>query len=194
MTTMKKVKIVVAIVAIVLFAVFCAYMEMLRTNNKILKSNCESLRAGMQQYIVNDSLSAASVMRLQVTKAELEEYNAQLAATCEDLRIKLKRVQTAAQTGTTTTVYVTVPMHDTVIMQDTLKSFTWRDNWTTVEGCIGHDSVACFVENVDTLTQIVHRVPRKFLFFTFGTKAVRQEILSNNPHTKIVFSEYLELR
>ena len=50
---------------------------------------------------------------------------------------------------------------------------------------------SCRVESVDTLRQVVHRVPRRFLFIRFGTKAVRQEIVSSNPHTRIVYAEYV---
>ena len=74
---------------------------------------------------------------------------------------------------------------------DTVRSFRWRDPWVTVEGRIRGDSVACRVESVDTLRQVVHRVPRRFLFIRFGTKAVRQEIVSSNPHTRIVYAEYV---
>lgn len=74
---------------------------------------------------------------------------------------------------------------------DTVRSFRWRDPWVTVEGRIRDDSVACRVESVDTLRQVVHRVPRRFLFIRFGTKAVRQEIVSSNPHTRIVYAEYV---
>ena len=51
--------------------------------------------------------------------------------------------------------------------------------------------MTCRIESVDTLRQIVHRVPRRFLFIRFGTKAVRQEIVSSNPHTRIVYAEYV---
>jgi hypothetical protein len=45
----------------------------------------------------------------------------------------------------------------------------------------------------DTLVQFVHRVPRRFLFLKFGTKGVRQEVLSKNPYTEVVFTEYIKL-
>ena len=54
------------------------------------------------------------------------------------------------------------------------------------------DSVACRVESTDTLRQVVHRVPRRFLFIRWGTKALRQEIVSSNPHTRIVYSDYVK--
>lgn len=73
------------------------------------------------------------------------------------------------------------------------RTFRWSDAWVTVEGVVTGDSVRCRVQSVDTLRQIVHRVPRRFLFFRWGTKAIRQEISSSNPHTRIVWTEYIRL-
>ena len=50
------------------------------------------------------------------------------------------------------------------------------------------------VQSRDTLVQIVHRVPKRFLFFRFGTKAIRQEVVSMNPHTKVAYADYIELK
>lgn len=75
----------------------------------------------------------------------------------------------------------------------TRRAFRWRDAWITVEGIVTADSVHCRVESIDTLRQIVHRVPHRFLFFRWGTKAIRQEISSSNPHTRIVWTEYIRL-
>ncbi|WP_350308236.1 DUF6549 family protein [Gabonibacter massiliensis] len=50
------------------------------------------------------------------------------------------------------------------------------------------------MESRDTLVQIVYRVPRKFLFIRWGTKAIRQEVISKNPYSKITYSRYIELR
>ena len=61
------------------------------------------------------------------------------------------------------------------------------------EGRIEEDSVSCRVESVDTLRQIVYRIPRRFLFIRWGTKALRQRIVSTNPHTRIVAAEYVRI-
>lgn len=71
--------------------------------------------------------------------------------------------------------------------------FRWHDAWVSVEGVVAGDSVACRVQSVDTLRQIVHRVPRRFLFIRWGTKALRQEIVSSNPHTRIVYTRYVKI-
>jgi len=45
----------------------------------------------------------------------------------------------------------------------------------------------------DTLYQVVHRVPRRFLFIRWGTKGIRQEMVNCNPHAEITYSQYIEL-
>ena len=76
-----------------------------------------------------------------------------------------------------------------------LPAIKWKDPWVNVDGIIKPDStVDLSIQSVDTLFQVVHRVPKKFLFIRYGTKAIRQEITSSNPHTKIVYSEYIELK
>ena len=62
-----------------------------------------------------------------------------------------------------------------------------------VEGAIRGEEVECKIESVDTLHQIVHRVPHRFWFIRYGTKAIRQEVVSSTPHTRIVYTEYIEL-
>lgn len=64
---------------------------------------------------------------------------------------------------------------------------------TNIKGIVTNDSVACSIESVDTSIQVVHRVPKKNLFFRCGTKEIRQDIMSSNPHTKIVYTEYVQL-
>ena len=72
------------------------------------------------------------------------------------------------------------------------KVFRWSDRHVSVDGIIRADSVSCQVGSIDTLQQIVHRVPRRFLFIRWGTKAIRQEVVSSNPHTRITYTEYIE--
>lgn len=74
------------------------------------------------------------------------------------------------------------------------KVFRWSDRHVSVDGIIRADSVSCHVISIDTLQQVVHRVPRRFLFIRWGTKAIRQDVVSSNPHTQIVYTEYIELK
>lgn len=190
-------------IACVILAVACASLwgvnSNLRQEKERLKGNQEALMDEVQYYKDEAGRNAASVQRLELSKAELEAYNGELAKRIEDLNIKLKRVQSATTTATQTNVDIKTIIKDTIIYRDTgmlvLPAIKWQDPWVNVDGIIKPDStVDLSIQSVDTLFQVVHRVPKKFLFIRYGTKAIRQEITSSNPHTKIVYSEYIELK
>jgi hypothetical protein len=149
-------------------------------------------------YRTQDSLSAASVERLTLTKNELEQYNVELAKTVKELGIKISRIEAASEQATSTEVSVITPVKDTTIIVREIpvlaKAFDWRDQWVSISGIINNDSVSCRVTSVDTLDQIIHRIPKKFWFIKWGTKAIRQEIVSKNPHTRMIYTKYLELK
>lgn len=163
-----------------------------------LTINNESLMESVNLYKSNSGKYAASVISLTLTKSELEKNRDELAETIKDLNVKIKRLQSASSTSTNTQIKVQTIIKDSIVyrngLQDTLQSFSWEDSWTKIHGEIKNKDVNMYINSVDTLKQIVHRVPKKFLFFRFGTKAIRQEVVSSNPHTKIVYSEYIELK
>lgn len=149
-------------------------------------------------YQTEAGKSAASVQTLELKSAELERYNQDLTKTISDLNIKLKRVEAAATTATKTSIEIRTVVKDSIVYVDSsfmkLPAIKWTDPWVNVDGVILPDStVDLNIQSVDTLYQVIHRVPKKFWFIKYGTKAIRQEIVSSNPHTKIVYSEYIEL-
>ena len=106
-----------------------------------LGSNQHALLSKVMNYQTKDSLNVASVEKLTLKKSELEYGNKELARTIESLNIKLRRVQSAAQTGTSTTYTVTTIVKDTVCLNrtDTIKCIDYVDKWLTLKGCIdGH--------------------------------------------------------
>lgn len=158
-----------------------------------LRTNLYTLNDTLRRYRTRLGEEAASTEALRLRCTEFERLRAADAEEIRRLGIRLRRAESAAHTALVTTVEVEVPVHDTVLVHDTLRLFRWQDEWVTVEGLVGCDTVHCRVESCDTLLQVVHRVPRRFLFFRWGTKAIRQEIVSRNPHTKIVYAEYVKL-
>ena len=165
-----------------------------RHETRRLTQNQNALASGIEHYRTRLGPEAASVQALRLRCAEFERLRAGDADTIRRLGIRLRKTVTA------TSVDLRAPVRDTVVLlrrdtlriRDTLKLFRWRDAWVTVEGRIRTDSVACRVESTDTLRQVVHRVPRRFLFIRWGTKALRQEIVSSNPHTRIIYSDYVK--
>lgn len=196
-----------------------------RSERRRVESNNEVLTDSVKFYRTESGKSAASRQVLELRASEMERYNAQLAATVRELRIRVRRLEAAATTATRTEVQITAPLEpagrqpsagekygaalrraaDSVkarlareyfgqqkIAEE--KIFRWSDRHVSISGLIRDDSVRCHVSSIDTLQQIVHRVPRRFLFIRWGTKAIRQEVVSSNPHTQIIYTEYIELK
>jgi hypothetical protein len=75
-----------------------------------------------------------------------------------------------------------------------LKCIDFDNHYVRISGCEHNGLFNGNIHTVDTLVQVVHRVPRKFWFIKWGTKAIRQEVVSKNPFSKVVFTEYIELK
>ncbi len=167
-----------------------------------LMENQAALLDEVKFYQTERGKSAASVQALTLSKNELEKNFEEKCQLVEELGLKVKRLQSMSHTGTSSHIDVHTETRDSLIYEvrdsivyvDTLKLFAWSDPpWVSVRGAIHDGNVDLDVQSRDTLVQIVHRVPKRFLFFRYGTKAIRQEVVSKNPHTRIVYSEYIEL-
>lgn len=162
------------------------------------KANQTALLSKVDTLTAESGKHAAEELKLTLTADELKKSNAQLKATADELGIKLKRVQSASTSATKTEIKVVTQVRDSIIYRDSIitpvKVFSWRDAWTDVNGVIEKDSVDLSVQSVDTLTTIVHKVPHKFWFIKWGCKAIKQTVISSNPHTKITYTEYIEVK
>ena len=173
------------------------YIRGLTAENRRLEANHATLLGEVELYRTKAGESAASVGVLTLQLDEMREQRAADARRIRDLDIRLRRAESYARSVTTSSYEVTMPLRDSIIVRDTLRDtvriFLGGDVWSRVAGVIRGDSLRYSVQSIDTLFQVVHRVPRRFLFFRYGTKAIRQEIVSSNPHTRLVYSEYVEL-
>jgi hypothetical protein len=193
-------KYLIGIIIILSFFLYCSIDLWIETKKEKLRLelNQEALLADVQYYKTESGKNAASVQKLELSKSELEKHYKELTQTAKDLGIKIKRLESASTTITNTEVQITAPVRDSTLIVDNVpvvsKTFDWTDSWVSVSGIIQNNEVACDIQSVDTLTQIVHRVPKKFWFIKWGTKAIQQEIVNKNPHSKIVYTEYIELK
>lgn len=191
---------------------------LLRENNR-LRQNQETLTDEVILYRTKHGEAAASVQELRLRCGEFEQMHAADLERIRQLGVRLRRLESVAQTTTSTNISLQAPVRDTVIISDTLlrptlrvdaqrgvlasleripvrdtvAQFRWSDPWVSIRGRITRDSVECDIHSTDTLRQIVHRIPRRFLGIPYGTRALRQEIVSSNPHTTIVYSEYITI-
>lgn len=171
-----------------------------KKESKRLASNQSALLADVQLYKTKAGENAAKVQKLELTKLEFEKQCAALKNEVEALGIKTRRLESVISTSTKTEAQVTAPVKDSIVYRDreqppdTLRCFNFSDDYLKVNGCIEKDTFNGRVESLDTLIHAAHRVPKKFLFFKFGCKAIELEVVSKNPHSKITYSRYIELK
>lgn len=170
----------------------------LRSERDRYKANQTALLKDVEYYKTENGKNVASVQKLTLSYDELKENYDLIKKTADELGIKLKRLHSASQTQTQTDIKVVTEVRDTVIYKDSIyipvTVFDWSDPWTDVTGLLDGATIDMNISSRDTLVQIVHRVPHKWWFFKWGTKAIRQEIVSSNPHTNITYTEYIELK
>jgi hypothetical protein len=141
----------------------------------------------------------ASVQAITLKTSDLKRNpDSLLAVNRKELKIKSSRIMAAATTSTTTQVDVKAAIrpvpHDTcsrslsgLYRPPDVSQVSWSDPWITLRGDIEGDSMQVHIESRDTLQMVVHRVPKKFLFFRYGTKGVRIEVVSQNPHSRLSY-------
>lgn len=190
-------KILVPIICIL--AIILAFLMFLREHNEKerYKANQTALLSDVAYYKTENERNVASVRALTLTKNEIETYNKNLAERCDELEISLRRLISANITNMQTDYHLVGELRDSLVLRyntiDTLRCMDYDDNYLTFSACV--DSAGMYVADIisrDTVTAIVHRIPRRFLFFKFGTKEVRQEVYCANPLTKIVTTQYVE--
>ena len=191
---MKKFLFLGVVVLLAALVVSSIYIRYLYVENERLQHNQHALLQSVMLYRTRAGESAARVEALELEVAEFKEYRRRDAEQIRSLGIRLRRAESYAVAATESRYESTVALHDTIILRDTIRLFEESDRWSTLTGEVNGDSLSYSLHTVDTLRQVVHRVPRKFLFFRFGTKGIRQEIWSSNPHTKLVYTEYIELK
>lgn len=166
-----------------------------------VENNYNALAFENEEFKSSLGRSTLQCRDLQLTNSELKENNEELQSklkgalskikeSAKDLGISTSRIERAEVVESKTIVEVNTEVETT----DSTKTFKWNDGYVKVEGLLYKDSVNCLVESNDTIIQILERVPKRFLFFKFGTKYIRQSIQSLNPHTKLVYATSITIR
>ena len=185
------------IVCAILIVIILMMYKREHTEKERYKANQTALLSDVAYYKTENERNVASVRALTLTKNEIETYNKNLAERCEDLEISLRRLISANITNIQTDYHLVGELRDSLVLRyntiDTLRCMDYDDSYLTFSACV--DSAGMYVADIisrDTVTAIVHRIPRRFLFFKFGTKEVRQEVYCANPRTQIITTQYVE--
>lgn len=201
----------------------CSENRRLSESNRTLAEQNQALASRLNHSDHLVASQRLSIGRLRMTIGELEELRREDAERIRALGVGLRNVRTYTLTTTSTlldTLLVASPQSTvekgvrTERLADSLNSerltdslnserladnltdttIHWRDPWVDLSLTPQPDgSTHLHLLCHDTLTQVVHRIPHRWWIFRWGTKALRQEIRSSNPHTKIVYAEHIEV-
>lgn len=172
-----------------------------------LEVNQRTLLEDSRRYRVRDSLNAATVGVLTLRADEFRRHFGELNALVRDMKVKLRRVESLSQNSLESRYDISAPVRDTVIAsaqlspaspsqlssQISAQAISYHDAYMNLNGVIVDSVFRGTVITYDTLTQVVHRVPRRLWFIRWGTRELRQEIVSSNPHTQITYSRSIKL-
>lgn len=201
---MLVLKIVLGVETVALIAIL-ALLFSLDEDNGRLRQNQAHAGIGFGTRLTDDGRSVAEVTALTMKVSELEAGRDSLLRTVESLGVSNRRLLALAQTATQTSAGVRTPVRDSIVYLpgkadtlpgrvDTLRCLRWADPWLTIDGCIRKDTFEGSVVSRDTLDIVAHRVPKRFLFFRYGCRAVRLDVAGHSPHTTVTAARYIRLQ
>lgn len=197
----KKVDIVscVAIVLIcVIASIYVSVSRSLREDNERLKQNQEALTKELNIWKDKDSNSVAQIETLKLTKDEFNNLYEQQANELKDMNIKLKRLLAYSQTALSHEYIVTDTIRDSIIIRenkiDTLTCVRYNDDYIQFNGCIDSGVFSGNIRTFDTITSIIHIIPKKFLWFKYGVKRVDNTVVSKNPYSRIENIKHIDIK
>jgi hypothetical protein len=185
------------IIAIVILAACYISFSHLKSENKRLKANQETLLDSVKSFKVSDSLKAITVGNLELSLKQYKKYHADDAILIKQL--KGQKPEVIIKPNVQTEYKVRTELKDSIIYKDTLKTILYKSKWNYISGFINKDTINLNIINYDELliTESLHK--KKFLFFRlpisiFGYKRKVLNVISKNPNTKIISAEYITIK
>lgn len=200
-------KIISAFIVLIILLLSLNKMHSLKDENARLLTNQKILlsRSQDKSYIVADSLSAAKVSGLLLTLKEYKKYRAEDLKLISQLKIKKSDLQKVISSQSETISKLSTNLIDSIRVDtvfnsiDTIKCFKYKSKWTDVSGYIDLklDSINLKINNRESLKVVETVLYKRFLGFLWKTNKIKDrqiDIISENPNTKIINLEYINIR
>ena len=171
----------------------------------IQRKNVETLFTDVEDYEVRDSLKAATIADLQLTLSQYKRFREEDADLISDLKVDNKRLQGVVTAQTESYYQHTAALRDSVRMlvarqPDSIKipilvkTANYSDEWHTLNITIDGDSLNYRLRTRESLIITKHVVPKRFLWFRFGCKEVRTDVVSKNPYVEKIDVESITIK
>lgn len=200
---MKKYLIWAAIILAVAAAFWAQHAKIKRLTEERdrYRSNTEILLQNVETYQTKDSLNAAKVGVLELKLSEFEKYRTSDAELIKTLQTKNRDLEAVTTAQMKTIIELRGTVRDSIVYLpgDTvvLRCVDISDPWFSLKGCTTPDGefTGTFI-NRDSILIAETVQYRRFLGFLWKTKKIKSreiDIISRNPHTKIIGVEYIEI-
>lgn len=191
----------ISIIAILISVVSIQHSKIMQVSAErdLYQMNTQSLMSDIQELRKDSSYQAHQIQALSINIDEYEKYRASDAQVIKDLKLKIKRVSSVSKQQLEVQVPISAPVKDTILIisnkPDTVRTIQYKDPHVSFNGHIKQDSLKAVFQVPVTITQVIHKIPkRKFLWWSWGCKAIKQVIVTNNPYVQLNYAEYIELK
>lgn len=204
---MKK-YLIIAAIALAVAAVVTIWVQRSRINQLTgerdkYRTNTETLLQDVSRYQTKDSLNAAKVGVLELKLSDFEKYRASDAELIKTLQTKNRELERVTTTQMETINELRATVRDSIVYLpgDTttivLKCVDISDPWFSLKGCTTPDGQFTGTHiNRDSLLIVETVQYKRWLGFLWKTKKIKNreiDVISRNPHTKIMGVEYIEI-
>lgn len=204
---MKK-YLIIAAIALAVAAVVTIWVQRSRINQLTgerdkYRTNTETLLHDVSRYQTKDSLNAAKVGVLELKLSEFEKYRASDAELIKTLQTKNRELERVTTTQMETINELRATVRDSVVylLGDTvttvLRCVDIVEPYFELHGCATPDGQFTGTHiNRDSLLIVETVQYKRWLGFLWKTKKIKNreiDVISRNPHTKIMGVEYIEI-
>lgn len=203
---MKK-YLIIAAIALAVAAVVTIWVQRSRINQLTgerdkYRTNTETLLQDVSRYQTKDSLNAAKVGVLELKLSEFEKYRASDAELIKTLQTKNRDLERVTTTQMETINELRATVRDSIVylpgdtVTTVLRCIEYSDKWVDFDGCIKNNTFSGKIITRDSLLITETVQYKRWLGFLWKTKKIKNreiDVISRNPHTKIMGVEYIEI-
>lgn len=204
---MKK-YLIIAAIALAVAAVVTIWVQRSRINQLTgerdkYRTNTETLLQDVSRYQTKDSLNAAKVGVLELKLSEFEKYRASDAELIKTLQTKNRELERVTTTQMETINELRATVRDSVVylpgdtVTTVLRCVDIVEPYFELHGCATPDGQFTGTHiNRDSLLIAETVQYKRFWGFLWKTKKIKNreiDVISRNPHTKIMGVEYIEI-
>lgn len=179
--------------------VACTRVERMQQELDRHKGNAAALLSDVQRYRVRDSLNAARVQSLELTVKEYERFRSEDAQLIRELKARNRDLSAVNKTQSETIIDLLATPRDTVVLvRDSIVTpavaVHCGDAWFDFDGLLTAGQFTGTLKNRDSLILAESVKYRRFLGFLWKTRNVEDrqlDVVSRNPHTRIMDIEHV---